>query len=560
MKRTLLLFCLILTVLAGSGQSPRNLVLLEEFTSTTCGPCAGVNPTFHTWQVQNPDKFTSIYYHVNWPAPGDPMNLANPQENGARVSYYGVNYVPFSVLDGNYHNGSASGWNMTTVTNRLAMPSPFEVQMQHIISPGQDSVYSNMLIKCTQDITGNLVAHNVIIEKWIHFNTAPGSNGEKDFYNVMKKMLPGSNGTQLPSSMQTGDYILLEGAWKFGTVYDKTQIASVGFVQDKSSKEVHQTANSTTTPLVLPYGTDLQVLEILNVPAKTCINKITPMVKIRNNGNNTITSMTLKYKVNDGDLVSHTWTGSLASMQKTVISLPEYSFNILASNELVVYSTSPNTLADEYPKNDTLHYPIMPSPVSTDQVKIILRTDNAPQEITWDIRNSLDVAIANGGPYTTAGQVNQHTVTLPQADCYTFTIYDAGGNGICCSNGTGVYEVSSNGVIFKQGGQFAYSESTEFWLEAPVTVSEPAHAHEIMISPNPFKETARLSFYVGNSNPVSVRILNVFGQVTKTVDLGIMPTGNHEITLNGHDLAPGLYVIQVDNGTGVLSRKVTVIR
>jgi hypothetical protein len=103
MKKLLLVISLFLIVYSGFSQSQR-LVMLEEFTSATCGPCVSKNTLFHTWQTQNPDKFTSIYYHVNWPAAGDPMNLANPTEVATRVSYYmsaSNMYVPYSVLDGN---------------------------------------------------------------------------------------------------------------------------------------------------------------------------------------------------------------------------------------------------------------------------------------------------------------------------------------------------------------------------------------------------------------------------------------------------------------------------
>ena len=109
MKKLLLFIALAGIFNAAYSQSQR-LVMLEEFTSATCGPCVSKNTQFHTWQTQKPDKFTSIYYHVNWPAAGDPMNLANPTETAARVSYYmsPTNmYVPYSVLDGNYYNGSA---------------------------------------------------------------------------------------------------------------------------------------------------------------------------------------------------------------------------------------------------------------------------------------------------------------------------------------------------------------------------------------------------------------------------------------------------------------------
>ena len=557
MKRLLLLFVLVCTLYSGYSQSTR-LVLLEEFTSSTCGPCAGVNPGFHTWQVQNPDKFTSIYYHVNWPSPGDPMNLANPSENGARVSYYAVTYVPESNLDGNYYNGSASSWNMTTINNRQAMPSPISINVQHALSAGQDSVFSTMLIKCTQSFQAPMVAHNVIIEKWIHFNSPPGSNGEKDFYNVMKKMLPGSNGTLLPSSMNAGDYIILEGAWKFGTVYDKTQIASVGFVQNKSTKEIYNTANSSTDALVMPYANDLEVMEISNVPAKTCNAKITPTVKIRNNGTSPVTSCTIKYRVNNGTISSFNWTGNLATMQKVNINLPEYNFGIQSSNDLLVYTDHPNSTADNYPKNDSMHYTIAAAPISTNQIKLVLRTDNLPQETSWEFRNSLGVVVVTSPVYTLANHLYQDTITLPKADCYKFTIMDAGNNGICCANGTGVYEISSNGVIIKQGGQFGASETSEFLMEAPLSLNEKPSVEGFNVYPNPVTGVANVTFVQHGSSEASLSLYTLLGEVVSSQSLGMVQPGQHEAKIDAGNLRPGIYILQLKTNSGIYSRKVTV--
>lgn len=564
MKKILLSIALSVILFSGFSQSQR-LVMLEEFTSATCGPCVSKNTQFHTWQIQNPDKFTSIYYHVNWPAAGDPMNLANPGEVATRVGLYMLPsnmYVPYSVLDGNYYNGSAAGWNMTNIEARYAVPSPFDIQLQTQVSTGQDTVFSTMLVKCTQNINASITAHNVIIEKWIHFNSAPcaNSNGERDFYNVMKKMIPGASGTTLPSSMVPGDYVILEGVWKVGTVYDFTQIASVGFVQDKSTKEIYQTANSSASPLVLPYNTDLQVVEILNILPKTCKNNISPFVVIRNNGNNPITGMTIKYMVNYGTVSSYTWNGSLPSMQKTVVALPDYVFDLLAQNTLTVFTTDPNSTLDQYPKNDTLQFNFATSAVSGNQVKVMLKTDNSPQETTWEIRNSMNVAVANGGPYAEANKLYQQTFTLPQADCYTFTINDTGGNGICCSNGNGAYELSSNGIPIKQGGPFDYDETCEFWMDAPVNISETNNNNPLTIYPNPFDGPAKVSFHLKNNGEVKLNLYNTFGQLVNTLSLGIMDAGQHETTLNGQNLNPGVYILQVKTGSEVYSRKVSIVR
>jgi len=564
MKTVLLLIAFSFVFLSGHSQSQR-LVMLEEFTSATCVPCVSKNAQFHTWQTQYPDKFTSIYYHVNWPAAGDPMNLANPGETAVRVSYYmsPTNmYVPYSVLDGNYYNGSAAGWNMTNINNRYAVPSPFEIQLQHQVSAGQDTVFSTILVKCTQDVAAVMTAHNVIIEKWIHFNSAPcpSSNGERDFYNVMKKMLPGSGGTNLPSSMVTGDYVLIEGSWKAGIVYDFSQIASVGFVQDKTTKEIYQTANSSAGPLILPYGTDLQVLEVTNLPVKTCKNTISPEVKIRNNGNNTITSMTIKYRINDGALNSFTWNGSLASMQKTLVTLPAYTYEILPQNTLTVYSTDPNNLSDQYPKNDTLEFNFTPAPLTNNQVKVALRTDNSPQETTWEIKNSLDIVVASGGPYPEANKLYQQTITLPEADCFSFIITDTGGDGICCNNGNGGYEVSSNGSVIKQGGSFGYSETCEFEMDNPVSIPEMIGSNPITVYPNPFESSAKVLYFMKHSSEVQINLYTAFGQLVNSRSLGFRNSGQHETIIDGQSLKPGVYILQLNIGSEVYSRKVSVIR
>jgi len=564
MKKIAFLFAFLIVLGSAYSQSQR-LVLLEEFTSATCGPCVSKNTQFHTWQTSYPDKFTSIYYHVNWPAAGDPMNLANPGEVSTRVSYYmsPTNmYVPYSVLDGNYYNGSAGGWSMTTINNRYAEPSPFEVQAQHRVNANHDTIFSTVLVKCTQDITASMTLHNVIIEKYIHFNSAPcaSSNGERDFYNVMKKMIPGSGGTYLPSTMAAGDYVLIEGSWKPGLVYDFSQIASVAFVQDRSTKEIYQTTNSSADAIVLPYNTDLEVMEVGYPPAKTCYNIVSPVVKVRNNGNNTVTSMTIHYKINEGTWSSYNWNGSLSSLQKASITLPSYAYNMLPSNVLTVYTSDPNSIADQYPKNDTLNFTFGLSPSAGSSVKVSVRTDSLPQETTWEIRNSLNTVVASGGPYTIANKLYQVTVPITVADCYTFTIYDAGANGICCLHGNGGYEVSSNGSVIKQGGAFNSSEMAEFWKEAPVTVAEKNAGNPLVIAPNPFDGSASVSYSLGHSGEVSFDLFTAFGQKVMTLPQGMQETGQHQFQLEGKNLAPGVYVLRMNAGGDVVSRKISVIR
>ncbi len=49
---------------------------------------------------------------------------------------------------------------------------------------------------------------------------------------------------------------------------------------------------------------------------------------------------------------------------------------------------------------------------------------------------------------------------------YVFSIYDSGGNGICCQHGEGGYAIAVNGKGLKNtDGQYGEAESTQFIVD-----------------------------------------------------------------------------------------------
>jgi len=90
-----------------------------------------------------------------------------------------------------------------------------------------------------------------------------------------------------------------------------------------------------------------------------------------------------------------------------------------------------------------------------------LRTDNYPGETTWNIKSSTGVILYSGGPYSTANTLNTISLCLPTA-CYTFNINDTYGDGICCSYGSGYYNIKQGTTTLITGGQFGAAESKSF--------------------------------------------------------------------------------------------------
>jgi hypothetical protein len=463
-----------------------------------------------------------------------------------------------SPISGSNYLGAPANLTQAKINAEYAIPSSFDLSMYHYLSSGNDTIYVAMLGECTQAATGNLVGQIGVIEKHIHFNTPPGSNGEMDFYNVMKKMLPTASGTPLSSSFQPGDYFIVQGAWKLANVYSLTELSAVGFIQNNMNKNVLQGANSSTTPLTMPFNDDVQLMAIANYSAANCSGSIAPEVTIRNNGNDPVTSMTITYFVNSGTPATYTWYGNLPTLHETVVSLPAYDFVPEPSNTLRIYTDQVNNVTDEYPRNDTATATITGAPVTADFALLILHTDNAPGETTWDLRNSSGTVIDSGGPYSTPNHTYHDTLHLPDVGCYRFTIYDAGGNGICCSNGSGGYQLtSSTGGLIKQGGSFGSSEFAEFKMDWPAAV-EQFEKTSMKVYPNPFSGEATVTFHLLNPEIVVLSLYNSTGQLVSSVNKGNFPSGDQECTLDAGNLSSGLYMLKMQAGSQVHICKVSV--
>jgi len=559
MKKTLFSLALIILSFAGFSQSQR-YIIVEEFTNASCGPCAAQNPAFQALMAANTSKCTYITYHWNFPGPNDPMYLANPTENQGRIGYYGFNYVPSCVLDGNVYAGVPANLTQTMINNRYTVPSPFELYINHEISPGNDSIYVTMLGKCTQAVSGQLVAHNVVLEKHIHYNTAPGSNGEKDFYNVMRKMLPNHNGATLPSSFEPGDYFILQQSWKLANITLMSELSVTGFIQNKQTKEAHQATITSPTPITGVYQNDVEVSSLLGMLPTYCVSALSPSVMIRNNGNEPLTSVTFHYKVNSGDIQNYQWTGNLGFLETATVQLPAFNFSLANSNVLTVYTDGTNAIGDDYAKNDTIRHNFNAAVQAGSTVTLNIKTDNYPEETTWVVKDNQGVTIASGGPYTQTGHVYTETIPLGFGICYEFTIYDSGGNGVCCSasSGYGYYQLKSGTTTIRTGTNFGAQESTQFYSPSGVGVVENLNPLFFAVHPNPVENQATLAFTLTSAEKVEISVINLQGKTVKVMPLAEYGSGQHTVVLDVSDLPAGLYNVQLKAGEKSFNQKIAV--
>ncbi|MCB0793608.1 MAG: hypothetical protein KDB88_02630 [Flavobacteriales bacterium] len=111
------------------------------------------------------------------------------------------------------------------------------------------------------------------------------------------------------------------------------------------------------------------------------------------------------------------------------------------------------------------------------ELEMQLVFDNYPGETSWSIHQANGGAlVASGGPY--AGSSAASSITVPIClphGCYTLTMHDAFGDGMCCDVGNGNYVLMHVGqALLASGGDFDAEESTGFCLDLGVSVDDAA--------------------------------------------------------------------------------------
>jgi len=233
-------------LIASASYAQNRLVLIEQFSNSSCGPCGSASPTIYNYADNNPTNATVIAYHTSFPYSNDSMYHENPVDANARVNYYSVSGVPQSIVDGNVYNGGTANLNPnlnTTILNRKAVAIDYNVAFTAM------SLVSNVLsgsVNFTSlsatNAAQNLVAHIVVVEEDVlksSYAASPGNNSETSYGYVMRKMLPSASGTLLSNTQLQGNNVV-NFNWTLSHIKNINEVRVIAFVQNTTTKEVYQ--------------------------------------------------------------------------------------------------------------------------------------------------------------------------------------------------------------------------------------------------------------------------------------------------------------------------------
>jgi hypothetical protein len=333
-KLSILAFALLCTF--GVSAQHKRRVLIEEFTNASCGPCASQNPGFNAVVAANMQYLTPIKWQTNWPGT-DPMNAQTQADVAPRVTYYAVNGVPNGRQNGTLEVFPLSNMTNASIQTAYNTLTPVTIAVNHSLNATYDSVFINVAVTSDAALTGALRLRVVVIEDEIIFESAPGSNGEKDFYQIMRKTLPSTTGTTT-GNFAAGETKNYAFKWKLANFYDINQMSVAAFLQNDDTKEVFQSNRSEPlTPAVPGLGATVASQNVF-----ACVAGFSPSFTLENTGNATLTNALLRYRNGAGAWQDLNWTGSLAPGASEDIQLTDIVINAAGTVNIEVAVISSN--------------------------------------------------------------------------------------------------------------------------------------------------------------------------------------------------------------------------
>ncbi|HET6510673.1 MAG TPA: Omp28-related outer membrane protein [Candidatus Kapabacteria bacterium] len=144
MKRSILIA--LLTLFVAVSASAQRKVLIEEFTSSTCGPCAGTDPIMELFEEEYHDKIVILKYHQNYPQTGDIMYNAYP-DGRKRHDYYQVGGIPHVQFNGAIDRFPSRVDTLTSATGQVMNLTAAYYTLTVTQEITADSIIANVTVK-----------------------------------------------------------------------------------------------------------------------------------------------------------------------------------------------------------------------------------------------------------------------------------------------------------------------------------------------------------------------------------------------------------------------------
>jgi hypothetical protein len=284
-----------------------------------------------------------------------------------------------------------------------------------------------------------------------------------------------------------------------------------------------------------------------------------PKIKIKNNGSNNLTSLTITYGMNGATPSVYNWTGNLKFEENAEVTLGEMNWAQGATYFTVTLS-NPNGLADEYSPNNSriskYNYPaLMPANfIVTVKTNVnAWETEYALKDAAGNIifeRNNLD-----------ANTIYRDTVNLATG-CYEFRVTDSGEDGLTFwantsqGNGYARFNSMTGGILKSFGAEFGGEIYQQFTVGLTNNTQEYIFEKNQVLRayPNPTNSLLYVTLDLPKRSNGMLSIIDIMGNVVYHETINNKIADSFEIDMS--QLSAGVYQVILNTDAGVSSQKV----
>ena len=467
-------------------------VILEEFTGIYCVFCPDGHVIGQGLHDANPNDVFLINIHTGgYSNPNGPADPDFNSNHGAAIAAnsglagYPAGTVNRHVFPNITPQGSPgttalsrSDWG-TASTEIMSQSSPVNVAAQASYDMSTGVLTVNTETYFTANHTNSAFLHVAVVQ-----NNVPGPQTGAAQYNpgaiipgpwtptynhqhMLKYLMDGAFGIEL-NTTTAGTFIpnthtwtvpstltLPQGTTGFMPDIDPTNLDVVAFISEGSQEIL--TGFQANVVCIFPNAYDANVTAS-SAEDVVCASETDIEITFRNYGNQPLTSLDLMYDINGGFPLTYNWTGNLTSGASATVSIPNVAFTPQAFNNVNWTASNPSGQTDQnssnnYSTSTFRHWELQGDVlmgIDAGLIDIDITTDGYGNETTWDIKAEDGTVVASGGPYASNTTYNE-TASVGATQCFTFSLYDSYGDGMCCTNGVGsvLVQDATGHVIFE---------------------------------------------------------------------------------------------------------------
>lgn len=302
-------------------------------------------------------------------------------------------------------------------------------------------------------------------------------------------------------------------------------------------------------PCVSALSRDALILNAGTDSTYCNVSSIYPEIILQNRGNDTIRSIAIKYKIDNGTVQQHPWSGSLVLNASQLVSLNSIAVTP-GSHTLTIWCEQPNGLSDQNTSNDTIVLPIVVNSGTevTYRIRIADRyasyIDWIADYVSWTFVRDDGTVMAQHNALTGV-DISESFCTQP--GCYTLRLSVSSYMQRLLSEITLEGYVNGNIVQTVTG-----SDSLRFCANN-VGLDIADDDADFVLYPNPLNNGSQLVLEFSQAAPRHFAIVDALGSV---VAQGTANEKHNETVLP--KLAAGIYFVRVADGDNYQVKKMII--